>query len=210
MPAQDDDRKKFERDIHFHLQESEEKQKDWFAQVYKSIENLHDKIDRSSLKSREDKEELLKLLMEHREKLLVLVQEAQTISKADLEKLERNLDKVIASIKSSLNKLTFENSDLKRDIESESNKLKNIFRDTLEERFEKHLESDAKLFGNIEEKFGKVDLALHKIGLTQNTLKTKIATYAVIVSLITTSIITVITGSLLFFFKEAIKALLGV
>lgn len=204
------DRRDFERGIHLHLEESEKKRKEWYDRVFDIAEKLHNKVEESTLRGKKDKEELLKLLMSHREKLLEIIQEAKIESKADLVKLEKDLNKVIESIKNNVGNLVTGNTELKLAIETESNVLKETFRSNIDDRLSKHIESDEKEFDKIDGRVGAIETALQTVGLSQNTLKTKLGVYVVFITVITTSIITTIAGGLLFLFKEAIKAYLGV
>lgn len=195
MPTNDED-------VKLHLQEADDLKKQWFNYVFESIQKLNEKIEATTLQLQKEKEELIKLMIMHRDKLLEVIKETDVKNKEDLDKLTRQIQKIIDAIKNKLGELTSENADLKLLIETELNSLKEDFRDNLEKTLRQHIQSDAERFKAIEDD-------VKTIQSTQTVLKTKVGVYALIISLIITTFITAMAGGFLVLFKDAIKAWLG-
>lgn len=190
-------------DVKLHLEEADEIKKKWFSYVFDSIQRLSDKIEANALQLQKEKEELLKLLMSHRDELKRAIQANDLKHKEDLEKLRDSLDIIIDDIKDKLSGLTNENIELRLVIETELNVLKKEFRDNLETTLRRHMEADERRFTALEKKVG----TMHNL---QTILKTKVGVYVLVSSLIITAIVSTFAGGMLIVFKDAIMAYLGV
>ena len=203
----DDDLKLLPQDtddeVKLHLEEANVIKKEWFSYVFASIQRLSDKIENNTLQLQKEKEELLKILMTHRDELKKVIQDNELKHRDDLEKLRDNLDKIINDIKSKLGALTNENTELKLLIETELNVLKKEFRDNLEITLRRHIEADEKRFTALEKKVG----TMHNV---QTILTAKVGVWVIVLSLIITGIVTTFAGGMLVVFKDAIMAYLGV
>jgi len=195
MPIEDDN-------IKLHLQEADDIKKKWFSYVFDNIQKLNDKIEVNTLQLQKEKEELLKLLVEYRDKLLEAIKESDIEKRQDLEKLRTYIEKKIDTITIKLTGLTTDNSELQHLIETGLTELRHEFKDSLDSVLQIHIEEDDRRFDSVETDIGK-------IRDNQTVLKTKVGIYVVMLSLFITAIVTALSGSLMMLFKDAIKSYLG-
>lgn len=206
MPLEDDSIKlhlqETDDGLKFHLQEAEDIKKQWFSYVFDNIQKLNDKIEINTLQLQKEKEELLKLLVEYRDKLLEAIKESDIEKRQDLEKLREYTEKTIDIITVKLVGLTTKHFELRHLIETELAQLRHEFKNNIDSALQTHIEND-------DIRFDLVETDIGKIKNIQTILKTKVGVYVVILSLLITAAVTTLSGGLIMLFKEAIKSYLG-
>lgn len=195
MPRNDDD-------IKLHLQEADDIKKKWFSYVFDNIQKLHEKIEANTLQLQKEKEELLKLLVDYRDKLLEVIKESDVEKRKDLEKLKEYVEKTIDEIKGKIRTLTSKHAELQHLIETELGVLRQEFKESIGLTLKNHIDDDTLRFDDLLEEIQAI-----KDG--QTILKTKVGVYVVILSLVITAVVTTLSGGLLVLFKDIIKTYLG-
>ncbi len=195
MPIEDNN-------IKLHLKEADDIKKKWFSYVFDNIQKLHEKIEANTLQLHKEKEELLKLLIEYRDKLLDTIKESDAAKKQDLEKLRNYIEKTIDTIKIKLTGITAEHTQLQNLIETELSILRQEFKDDISSALQIHVEDD-------NTRFELIETDIQSIKDIQIILKTKVGVYVVMLSLLITALVTTLSGGLIMLFKDAIKSYLG-
>jgi len=195
MPIEDDN-------IKLHLQEADDIKKKWFSYVFDNIQKLNDKIEVNTLQLQKEKEELLKLLVEYRDKLLEAIKESDIEKRQDLEKLRTYIEKTIDTITIKLTGLTTDHSELQHLIETGLTELRHEFKDSLDSALQTHIEED-------DIRFELIETDIQSVKDIQIILKTKVGVYVVMLSLLITGIVTTLSSGLVMIFKDAIKSYLG-
>lgn len=189
--------------IKLHLQEADDLKKKWFSYVFDSIQKLHDKMESNTLQLQKEKEELLKLLMEYRDKLLMVTRDNDYKHSEHLDKLKDNIDEAIEEIKIKLVGVNSDNMELRHLFKTELSVAKQHSKDDVAETIRLHIVEDDKRFKNISDELTDMKGLL-------TIVKTKVGVYILVISLIISAIVTTFSGGALILFKDTIKSFLGV
>lgn len=189
--------------IKLHLQEADDLKKKWFSYVFDSIQKLHDKMESNTLQLQKEKEELLKLLMEYRDKLLMVTRDNDYKHSEHLDKLKDNIDEAIEEIKIKLVGVNSDNMELRHLFKTELSVAKQHSKDDVAETVRLHIVEDDKRFKNISDELTDMKGLL-------TIVKTKVGVYILVISLIISAIVTTFSGGALILFKDTIKSFLGV
>lgn len=195
--------------LSLHLKEADNIKKEWFTYVFNSIQTLNDKLEANSIQIKQEKEELLKLLIKYKDSLMLAIEEKDSKSRDDLEKLKCKVEDLISAIKNKLSVLTANDASLKLQLETDLNALKDLCRIDIDKALTKHSDSAEKISDRLETRIDSVEGTLNKANIGQAVLTTQVKVYVIIISLIISAFVTALSGGILVLFKDAIKAYFG-
>lgn len=189
-------------DVKIHLRESELMQKQWFTYVLDVVEKMHSRVEANTLQLQKEREQIFRELVSLRD---VLNEKISEVSREQAEELKELDKKLIDFIESTRDKLSETSTGISTSI--------NVLNDKQEKDLsilEKRLRDEIALLISKQHKENiKFDQGLGDLITGQAVINTKMAVYVALISLGTTTILGVLATSILFVFKDALKAWLG-
>lgn len=191
-----------QEDVKLHLRESALLQKQWFTYVFEAVEKLNVKVEETTLQVQKEREEFFRALVEQKEKLSAQISVASKDQATELKELEKKLLEFIETVRARFSKIS---TDVGHTIDEKAQESSKGLT-TVEHDLRNAIESVVKTQEKINEKF---DTGMDTLKTGHTVMKTKLAIYVAFISLSTSVVMGVFATTLVFFFRDAIKAWLG-
>lgn len=189
-------------DVKIHLRESELMQKQWFTYVLDVVEKMHSRVEANALQLQKEREQIFRELVSLRDKLNDKISEVSKEQSEELKQLDTKLADFIESTRINFSETSDHVSVSIKELDGKQGKnlcaLENKLRDEL-----------AILISKQHKENIKFDQGLGDLVTGQAVINTKLAVYVALISLGTTTVLGVLATSVLFVFKDALKAWLG-